>query len=366
VRRSALSTAVLILAFGAGSCGPEHRTPVSPSCSYSVSLPTNAFGPSGGSGKATVTVAQGCTWGAASQSDWIRVDDSKILSGNGTITFTVAPSQQDNARSGSLIVAKQTFAISQDSCRLRLSSNGLTFPDNGGTKDMTVDVHDGCEWAASDVPAWISLEPKTGTGAATVHVRATAQSDASVREATLRIGSEVVSLRQDGHSCTFDLAAAPADFPLVGGTGTLRVSTNPGCRWAFEKSAPWLSTADPANGVGPAALRLIVLSNPDANSRRTTLHVSTASADITQSGQSGCNFRVSPLGQGVHPRDPFDLLVPHPGGVDAVDVSASEGCAWTASATPAWLRVLDGANRAGSGRVTYEVQRDPDPSGSSA
>jgi hypothetical protein len=62
-------------------------------------------------------------------------------------------------------------------------------------------------------------------------------------------------------------------------------------------------------------------------------------------GGGGCSYAIQPTSQA------FDYL----GGAGAVTVSASAGCAWTATSHNDWLTITAGASGTGPGTVTYTV-----------
>ncbi|HMQ05498.1 MAG TPA: choice-of-anchor Q domain-containing protein [Pyrinomonadaceae bacterium] len=56
---------------------------------------------------------------------------------------------------------------------------------------------------------------------------------------------------------------------------------------------------------------------------------------------------------------PSNAFVPAESGTHSVQVTASNGCAWTASSNAAWITITAGANGSGTGTVTYSVTANP-------
>ena len=83
-------------------------------CSYGIS-PTNASAPaSGGTGSVAVaTVPTGCSWTATSNVNWITVTSGASGTGSGAVSYTVAANTSTSSRTGTLIIAGQTFTVTQ-------------------------------------------------------------------------------------------------------------------------------------------------------------------------------------------------------------------------------------------------------------
>jgi len=83
-------------------------------CTYSIS-PTKATYPKGGgSGGVAVTAGGGCAWTAASNAPWITIVGGASGSGNGTVTYSVAPyTGKPKKRNGTVTIAGITFSVTQ-------------------------------------------------------------------------------------------------------------------------------------------------------------------------------------------------------------------------------------------------------------
>jgi hypothetical protein len=82
-------------------------------CTYAISPTRATIGAAGGTGTVTITTGAGCTWSATSNANWIGIDTGSG-SGSATVTFSVAPyTGKPKKRSGSLVIAGQTFTIQQ-------------------------------------------------------------------------------------------------------------------------------------------------------------------------------------------------------------------------------------------------------------
>jgi len=90
-----------------------------PPCTYTIAPTSQSLPSSGGSGSVTVTTQSTCTWSATSAVNWITVTGGASGTGNGTVTFTVAPNTgakpQDTtqSRTGTITIAGQTFTVTE-------------------------------------------------------------------------------------------------------------------------------------------------------------------------------------------------------------------------------------------------------------
>jgi hypothetical protein len=87
----------------------QARTP----CSYAITPGTTNFSGVGGSGTVSVISQSGCVWTAASQSPFITVLSGANGSGNGTVSYSVAQNNNATSRTGTVLVAGQTFTVAQ-------------------------------------------------------------------------------------------------------------------------------------------------------------------------------------------------------------------------------------------------------------
>ena len=83
-------------------------------CSFAITPARATLDQPGGPGTVTVTVEAGCTWTAVSNDSWITVTSGASGSGNGTVTYSVAPyTGRPKNRNGTITIAGQTFTVKQ-------------------------------------------------------------------------------------------------------------------------------------------------------------------------------------------------------------------------------------------------------------
>jgi len=112
-------------------------------CLYSVApnSPQN-FSASGGAGSFQITTGAGCAWAATSLAPWITITNGRSGSGNGTITFSVAPNT-GLARNGQILHTDDSFyTIGQDAsaspATVEFSASNYGFSEGAGRATITV------------------------------------------------------------------------------------------------------------------------------------------------------------------------------------------------------------------------------------
>ena len=82
-------------------------------CTYVISPRQNSFLAAGGTGSINVTAEIRCAWQASTPDSWITITSGCCGTGNGTVTYTVAPNSTGGGRKGMINVAGKTFTVKQ-------------------------------------------------------------------------------------------------------------------------------------------------------------------------------------------------------------------------------------------------------------
>lgn len=353
--RLTLVATVLVATTFAPGCGSgkSPASPVATSCTFSVTIGTSGFGAAGGSGTATVSTVSGCAWTAASQADWIRVDGD-THTGSGSVSFTVAPSTQTEARTGSLVVAMQALSIGQDAadsppepCDVSLVADPDDFERDGGSGVLRIAVRAGCAWTLTQDAPWLTIEgPTQGTGSMTLKVSAPMNADSAARRITVAVGERTVVISQPGQGdCAFQVSPVGAWIPRIGRTDAVDVATNRGCRWTAASDVSWIHL-DQTTGSGSAKLTYTVDYNPGGHdqSRRAPVAIRwqapTAGQNVWLTQTGDCRIALALPGQGG--LFGGTLTVGPDGGTFRffvlIDLPPS-ACAWTVETSDRWVSV---------------------------
>jgi hypothetical protein len=132
----------------------------------------------------------------------------------------------------------------------------------------------------------------------------------------------------------------PVSVPGAGARYTLNVTIGAGCAWTLQSDAAWAAVLS-GSGAGNGSSTLVVEQNTSVTNSR--------SASLTIAGQV---LRFSQATACAYKLDETTINLSFDAGTLAIQVTAPDGCAWTASATETWLNVLQ---RSGSGSDTVRI-----------
>jgi hypothetical protein len=319
-------------------------------CSFAIAPRNQSIATGGGTGTVAVNAANGCSWNATVNANWLTITSATSGSGNGSITFSAAPNSGP-ARSGTLTVADETFTVEQGgaaSCTFSLSPANQNVAAGGGTGSVTVTAGATCAWTAASNAGWITVTSETSrTGTGTVSFAVAANAGAA-RNGTLTIAGHTFTVTQEAVSCTYGISPSSQNVAAVGGSGSVAVTTAGGCAWTATSNALWILVLSGDSGTGNGTVAFAVLPNIGAG-RSGTLTIAGQTFTVTQEALL-CTFSVTPT----------SLEIRDNGGRATVTVSAGSGCSWTARSNADWISITDGSSGTGNGSVTFSVERNRD------
>jgi hypothetical protein len=142
-----------------------------------------------------------------------------------------------------------------------------------------------------------------------------------------------------------------ATFPPVGGSGTVRITTDRECSWSVQSDAAWLVVPPEARGQGEGSVPFTIAANGEPSARSATLSLNDQRMTVSQGG-SPCGFELSSTAHSLG----------REGGQRSVDVDASSPqCTWSATANAPWITIADDESRAGDGTVVFNVSAATGP-----
>lgn len=326
--------------------GQRFSVTQSQGCTYALNRTTYSAGPSGGSGAVAVTTAAVCPWTAASNAPWLTVNPAGG-SGPGLVTFTVAPTQGPE-RTGTAVIAGNLFTVTQaPGCAYEVEPTSRTVPASGGTAAVAVRTAAGCAWSAQSNTPWITIQGvASGNGPGDVTLAIT-PTTGGARTGTVIIAGQQVSVSQTA-GCTIAISPQSQAVPLSGGTGKVTVTAGEGCPWTATSSASWLTVSSGSSGSGNGEVQFAV-AGTTGPARSATLTIAGQTFTVTQGG--GCTYTLSPQ----------DYTAPSAGGSSSVNVTAGNGCGWTATSNAPWLTITSGSNGSGNGSVTFAAAANTGP-----
>jgi hypothetical protein len=252
-------------------------------CSPTISPASASAAASGITATVSVTAANGCSWTATSNAPWISIGGGASGNGNGLVTYTVAAYTGSTSRTGTLTIGGNTFTVTQASagCSYTISPTGLSMTATGGIANITVTTPTGCSWTATSNTSWITVTSgASGSGFGIARYSAAANTTGTARTGTLTVAGHTYTVTQPSNSCTFTVNPRLVTVLPTGGSGTISVSTQPGCDWTSSVTQPWVTLS--ATGTGTGQGTYTVPANTGTVTRSATIHVAGVSISLTQ------------------------------------------------------------------------------------
>ena len=260
---------------------------LNPACSYNVGPSSpSSFPASGGNGSIHVDTSSDCPWTGSSNDSWITITSGAGGTGPGTVSFLLNSNSGTSSRTGSLRVAGQTVAVSQEAgvtCAYALNPTQQDITAAGGTGSVGVTAATGCPWAASSNVAWITVTAgSTGSGNGTAVYSVAAHSSTSPRTGTLTIAGKTFTLNQAGAPCTYSISPTSKSFSASPGSGSVNVTSLTGCGWSAVSGASWITVTSGSGGSGNGVVNYSVAANGTVSSRTGTLTIAGSTLTVTQ------------------------------------------------------------------------------------
>jgi hypothetical protein len=323
-------------------------------CRYVLTPANQSVGASGG--ESTVTMAAGpeCAWTATTDVGWITLTQPVSGSGNATLSFTVAPNAGAQ-RAGSIAVAGQRATITQPAlaaapCGYTISppSQNISAAGGPGAPINVTSSRADCTWSAHSNDSWIAITSDSngiGNGSVTFSVGA---NTGAARTGTLSVAGRTFTLSQAAvaaPTCNYSISPPSQNASAGGGSGSVSVTTTSTCAWTATSTASWISVTAGATGMGNGSVSYSVAANT-GGARSGTVTIAGQTFTVNQAaGAPSCSYLVGPNNQQIDAS----------GGVATVTVTATAGCAWTATSGVTWIIITGGASGSGNGTVTAVV-----------
>ena len=324
-----------------------------PPCNYNLLPSGGTTGAGGGPGSFDVAVDSLCSWTAtASDPSWIKLTPgSGSGAGAGTVNYSVTPNTGLSARTGTITVGDQHYAITQfgSSCSVAIYPTSGSATAGGNTATVRVTTSDqACTWTASGLAA----TPPGGTGNGTVTFTILPTTEVTTQTLTgsvqLTAGGTPANFQitQSGVSCTVGLSAPGDGVSASGGSGQVDVTTPAGCSYNTVSGPGWIRVTSGGSGSGPGPVALTYSVDPNSTTvaRTGTLGIGDKTYSITQD-PTPCSVTVDASAAG----SPFGSA----GGSGVLAVTANgDNCTWTASSPVPWAKL---APVFGTGNDTIHV-----------
>jgi len=142
-------------------------------------------------------------------------------------------------------------------------------------------------------------------------------------------------------SCSYSLSSLNQSFNIGGGTCTVNITCNGGCKWLASSNETWITITAGRTGNGNGTVGLSIAANP-ASPRTGTVAIAGEVFTVTQNGS--CSFSINPPSQSF----------PFAGGTGSINMTTASGCTWTAQSNDSWI-ALANFGGTGNGSVGFTV-----------
>ena len=275
----------------AASAPTPPTPPAPPACAYTIAPTSQSVPSTAGTGTVSVTTTAACAWTAVSNAPWLTVTSGAAGTGNGPVGFSIA-ANTGAARTGTLTIATQTFSVTQAAfvapCSYSISPTTQDVDANASTAAVAVTTTTGCAWTAASGVPWITVTSgASGTGNGSVGLSIAANTGAA-RSGTVTIAGQTFTVNQAAFvaPCTYSIAPTSQSMPVLGGTGTVSVTTTGACAWTATSNAPWLSITSGVAGTGTGTVGFSAAANT-GGARTGTLTIAGQPFTVTQAAVVG-------------------------------------------------------------------------------
>ena len=166
-------------------------------CTYSISPTSKSFPVEGGSGSITVSAGTKCSWTAVSHTSWVTITSGSGGTGNGTVNYSVAANAGSSSRTGTMIIAGQTFTVTQNGPSYSISPTSQSFRSEGGSGTIGVSACASCSWTAVSSASWVTITAGSGgIGNGTVQYKVLPNLTKRSRKATIKVADRVFAVTQ--------------------------------------------------------------------------------------------------------------------------------------------------------------------------
>ncbi len=203
----------------------------------------------------------------------------------------VGATRSDRTRAALERALEIPFQVRPKNCSFSISPSTASFSQTGGSGSFSVSTTTGCSWSAVSGADWVTITSgATGGGSGTVAFSVEQNLSPLPRSGGITIspsGPSFVISQAGASTCTYSLSPTGALLSSNGGSGTVAVSTQPGCVWSAATTDPWILITDGATGTGSGSFIYSVEPNPLSTSRTGKITVVDKSFGVfQQAGES--------------------------------------------------------------------------------
>jgi N-acetylneuraminic acid mutarotase len=224
------------------------------------------------------------------------------------------------------------------------------FTHAGGSASVTVTTSPGCSWQSTSNADWITITSgANGTGTGAVDYTVAPNTGTGARFVRMTVAGKDYQVYQTAAPCQYSISPSSHSFTSAGWTGVISVSAPGACSWTATSNAPWITVLSISTTNGSGAVTYSAAPNVNGNPRSGTVTIAGLTFTVIQTEAARtCSYSISPTLQNCSSR----------GGSWSVNVLASAGCNWSATANENWIIVTSAPSGTGGGIVTCEVREN--------
>jgi uncharacterized protein (TIGR03437 family) len=232
-----------------------------------------------------------------------------------------------------------------NTCNFTRSSSPGKFAASGGIGNVSVTASSSCVWHIVSDVNWITFPSgNSGIGNGSVSYNVAPNTTTNQRNGYIGFaGQAFPSLVTQDSICSYTISPTSANVLASGGVGNVNVAAPTGCDWIAGVLDNWLSITSGSIGSGNGVVSYSAQANPNTSQRQGRLRIAEQIFTVTQAG-AACAYVISPASANV----------PAAGGSSSVNVTALNGCNWTATSNDSWLSVTGAGS--GNGVANYTAQ----------
>ena len=306
----------------------------------------------GGNGTVNVIAQNRIAWQARPHIDWISVSPTSG-SGEGSVTYQVAPYDEVSTRQGTITIAGNMVSVFQYGRRMKLATYEEKRDWYSHVIPITVNALAITEWNVMPNASWISVvDGGNGRGGDLVSIAISENPSYKERIGTVTIGTEVFTVIQEGRT---DLAISinpiEAEASVNGANALLSIYATPDLPWTVTSDSSWVVIYDKfKNGAGNGNVVYSVTPN-------STLYDRVAVVSVTPEAASGMPVRKhtvrQPAAESAISLNGYEFEAA--GETCSVEVSVADIVEWKVEDLPDWVTVNGSVTRMGSGTVVLQA-----------
>ena len=292
-------------------------------------------------------------WTVVPNESWISVVDRNSGKGEALVTIALEENPNWKARTGTVSIGTETFAVTQQgrtALEFSINPTNATVSRDGANGRIAVTATPELPWTAESQTSWLMLDEPSASGEGGGNAMYNVAPNPTVynRTGTIVVVPGDESLAVQTHTVTQSAALASLsmdsyEFAAEGARCEVRVSVSDIVEWQIENSNDWLTVVGPTNWVGPGTVTLQAAANDTVDSKFGSVTI------------AGKRFSVLQNGIGVDVEYTTKLFGPD-GGSDSISIHTEEQLSWIATASdPTWITIFQGDTGRGDGKIVYIV-----------